>query len=1594
MKKVSKKILVAVFLTTALLIAAFFLISSSSIIAQDFEGFNHPTGFPQETDSCAGCHRAHTATMGKLTACEGCHSYPAGNDQGTYKGSKTHKVHAETYKFACKTCHFDLSNHNGSGVSSAADWEEKFDRSEVDVQFDSSINPAPATAYDSGQNKKCANLYCHGQSGSVNAIDFSFLGGTNQSGNVPTWDNGAAQDYGFYKNSGACGTCHDTFKENNPAEGYPLWGINDWSTTPGTVFDMTQFTSLGDAPVNDSHKVHLDDPNGPKALCNVCHPAPPTVNAPEPESGTYVNKHVNKIFDGSGGVGGSACIACHGHDEGYEYETGKLSLGKGTSKVHSTHTEKGTDDDPADARGPNLQCSACHDTDNFPNFADGVSYSDYKQGNAMTTVCNDCHSAGGLYNGLTDPDIGAKYNWENGVYNDGGSLKTGKDAWCVTCHDNEPSVVRNRLAPNKLGDNLTYGYFITGHGKSGIYPTMSWQDSLAFGNPGANITSCGDCHDSRQPHINGADPDAIVAKRFEDQYQNDQNNSNCNKCHKAQAQGGIAFADPQFYTNSSEFENSAHKGKICTDCHDVHGTISNGIASTFTAMTKGNKEDLCNQCHGPAHAGHSLGTQFTNQTNGKTYKLACTSCHNVHVLSGTPTNTDKDKSPVTKLSDITDVWGALPSQKMFAFAATGGGIYRTPNGDTLSGDALPDYDSFCTDCHGSFYLWGAQGQDSHFYNTAGAPAGGNLSPDQYSFGKAFGWDGDDITDESKAWPVISRGLGEQNFIKPAYDQKERIEGKNYVLSCTDCHTVHDSGIGAKLKNPINSNNHSGAGEWKTLCGACHWFYNTDPYSGDGGSGHTYATGGSGLKGCGSASCHEFNSIHQAKKLGFSWGTTDRSSTDKNLVLDMRFDDPSPDNLAMNNAKSSLGVNYLNYLKDYGPLRLHGRWRGPAWDTDWGSAAGGTGSWTTDRNGTANKAIEISNQPIEVGTRNDQWSTEEGPRDGTSQWGHGTWKYSEMKNNTTLEAWVNPTDSSSPERIIATKQLLVSDWDLFDHAKIGAEGLGAGGYKFILRKVNGAYRAALQVNVNGGLGTDPDNPTDFGYWDPDSNGWRGAYSSTTVPLNNWTHVAAIFDKNGGDKRVRVYVNGEDVTTSSSDIASGWAQPQANETSIFPYSRHNIVGDNVSTDPNYKKNPWGYRGQWTATPFSVGGFNWSDTGKNFIGKLDEVKLWNITQSASYFNDLDEQIAPKIDRVEGVVGSDKLYVTFSEGVWGSIGKGSPLSESSFMLGDGDGRTIYSVNQTAQDKATVTLSYPLDADDIGLTTLAAQPLSIWDDYDNYAATTSVAVSFLPGEPVGATIFQLNETAGSNYVLEAQGVVSAQVYDGPTAPVTMGGGYFNGNGVDNFIRSLNGDTAFKASRKMSLEARFKSYNVGGGDNTTNTQRIFNRTTGGAHYQISLWRNTTSTYPNFDPPDGVTSIAFWLRPLNVPTGDFTWKPVLTDYTNYPIRANRWYKVRVVWDSDNVGQIPAEIYLDDQGPNGDNAEDGTTTWSGYVNATKADQSYVSATRRVYIGDEIKSDEDGPFSIGVNSSPDNLIFNGLIDWISWSPSAVRPPGSVWP
>ena len=83
------------------------------------------------------------------------------------------------------------------------------------------------------------------------------------------------------------------------------------------------------------------------------------------------------------------------------------------------------------------------------------------------------------------------------------------------------------------------------------------------------------------------------------------------------------------------------------------------------------------------------------------------------------------------------------------------------------------------------------------------------------------------------------------------------------------------------------------------------------------------------------------------------------------------------------------------------------------------------------------------------------------------------------------------------------------------------------------------------------------------------------------------------------------------------------------------------------------------------------------------------------------------------DGLEGSDELIVTFEDSVWTNMDKTGALVPEDFLLtdvGDNNLRTITDVIHTPGDEvATLVMSAPLTAADIGQDLLSTRGISIW---------------------------------------------------------------------------------------------------------------------------------------------------------------------------------------------------------------------------------------------------------------------------------------------
>ena len=391
----------------------------------------------------------------------------------------------------------------------------------------------------------------------------------------------------------------------------------DVSTNGSGVYSTVKFfDKKGQGSFAYNENITGADPT-PNGVCQVCHNNTQFWKADGTGADHYNNysegcnysKGCTQCHSHTNGFahGGAPCIECHGHDSGYEYSPGKYCQGKGTFQSHSTHTENNSDD----LKGPNITCGDCHNINNYPYFKSGTDTNgDGKYNLSETDVCDPCHSPNGNYNGVNNIVIGAKKNWCQGVY-EGNILRTGKENWCLGCHDDVPANI-SVPAPNVAGDNVNYGYNVTGHG--------------IYGNP--SITCLGSqsqfgCHNALIRHTDGnAQTYASASNNY---------------------QIGYRLAEGMKIPRNGQYGETAFK--LCFKCHDSTPFL------TETSSETDFRDDIRSDSYGVRpwnfHWEHLQESYMNRLCWDSDYDwpggtcsepplqcsdsaISCTACHNVH----------------------------------------------------------------------------------------------------------------------------------------------------------------------------------------------------------------------------------------------------------------------------------------------------------------------------------------------------------------------------------------------------------------------------------------------------------------------------------------------------------------------------------------------------------------------------------------------------------------------------------------------------------------------------------------------------------------------------------------------------------------------------------------------------------------------------------------------------------------------------------------------------------------------------------------------------------------------------------------------------
>ncbi|MDD5451536.1 MAG: cytochrome c3 family protein [Desulfovibrionales bacterium] len=287
------------------------------------------------------------------------------------------------------------------------------------------------------------------------------------------------------------------------------------------------------------------------------------------------------------------------------------------------------------------------------------------------------------------------------------------------------------------------------------------------------------------------------------------------------------FAD-NFTSQTEGFCYYCHKGagSVQVSFDRTNYSYSYWFGGNTTLATPNNIYDTFNPVSGSSHNLQDVldfvktkwPDTFGNESN------PCNACHNPHLA--------KRCGPIVRPTDRNNIWGDESGEKMSDYATAHGGQYHAPyrynttstyepdGSSTTDGSNLPDYVTFCSDCHNA---------TNDIYSTT---LGRNLKkvdfgqtqrtcylPGDYhgSITRCFGVDGN-TTDQGCG--CAEPGCSNWGSLKDPYHAANYI---NFILCCTDCHEPHGSPSPYLLRKSVNGVTVASwsAPHSRSLCLACH-----------------------------------------------------------------------------------------------------------------------------------------------------------------------------------------------------------------------------------------------------------------------------------------------------------------------------------------------------------------------------------------------------------------------------------------------------------------------------------------------------------------------------------------------------------------------------------------------------------------------------------------------------------------------------------------------------------------------------------------------------------------------------------------------------
>jgi hypothetical protein len=287
---------------------------------------------------------------------------------------------------------------------------------------------------------------------------------------------------------------------------------------------------------------------------------------------------------------------------------------------------------------------------------------------------------------------------------------------------------------------------------------------------------------------------------------------NCAHCHDQHASRGGTTHDPQDFAlfvenfnTSATSEPYQEADNICFRCHNDSGStmqlLNKNYAQTFGGFTPGYAvnsifdalalgPDTTNTYHNLLDVYNYAKDNFSFFTAGSN---PCAACHNPHLAKRNKSDVDDPSlTAISRPTDHNNLWGDDAAERMDSYASGLSGEYQPPyyyNSTTTyepggiadhDGDKMPDYNTFCLDCHANEVATTNAGTVSR--NVSNPPTNGYLSAINWGSG------GDMHGGAPRIGDPYSTAAGAT--LKEPYDTTLGGTSPNYVLSCLDCHEPH------------------------------------------------------------------------------------------------------------------------------------------------------------------------------------------------------------------------------------------------------------------------------------------------------------------------------------------------------------------------------------------------------------------------------------------------------------------------------------------------------------------------------------------------------------------------------------------------------------------------------------------------------------------------------------------------------------------------------------------------------------------------------------------------------------------------------------